>query len=107
MSQSELLSHLLLEEIEEEEFLIEEILVGQGNANEHPLCTSRPEEGFFEILVNRHLIHDDKKFREFFRLNIDQFNYILQLIEKDITADSSNRHPYPITTAEKLALTLW
>jgi hypothetical protein len=84
MSQRELLSHLLLEEIEEEEFLIEEILVGQGNANEHPLFTSRPEEGFFEILVNRHLIHDDKKFREFFRLNIDQFNYILQLIEKNI-----------------------
>jgi len=67
MSQHELLSHLLLEEIEEE-FLIEEILVEQGNANEHPLFTSRPEEGFFEILVNRHLIHDDKKFRVFFRL---------------------------------------
>ncbi|KAL4084776.1 hypothetical protein QTP88_027681 [Uroleucon formosanum] len=94
--QRELLSYLLLEEIEEEEFLIEQLLVEQSNANEHPLFTSRPE-GFFEILVNRHLIHDDKKFREFFRLNIDQFNYILQLIEKDITVDSSNRHPYPIT----------
>jgi hypothetical protein len=68
MSQRELLSYLLLEEIEEEEFLIEELLVEQGNANEHPSFTPRPEEGFFEILVNRHLIHDDKKFREFFRL---------------------------------------
>ncbi|KAL4134941.1 hypothetical protein QTP88_006621 [Uroleucon formosanum] len=75
--QRELLSYLLLEEIKEEEFLIEQLLVEQSNANEHPLFTSRPEEGFFEILVNRHLIHDDKKFREFFRLNIDQFNYIV------------------------------
>jgi len=37
MSQLELLSYLLLEEIEEEEFLIEQLLVEQGNANEHPL----------------------------------------------------------------------
>ncbi|KAL4148660.1 hypothetical protein QTP88_002834 [Uroleucon formosanum] len=74
---TQLLSYLLLEEIEEEEFLIEQLLVEQSNANEYPLFTSRPEEGFFEILVNRHLIHDDKKFREFFRLNIDQFNYII------------------------------
>jgi len=42
MTQRELRS--CLEEIEEEEFLIEQLLVEQGNANEHLLFTSRPEE---------------------------------------------------------------
>lgn len=106
MSQSELLSYLFLEEIEEEELLLENLIEEQRNATEHPLFLSRPEEGFFSILINRHLIHDDKKFRDFFRLNVDQFNYILDLIKNDITTDSSNRHPYPITAAEKLAVTL-
>jgi len=34
-------------------------------------------------------------------LNIDQFNYVLDLIKKYITVDSSNRHLFPITAAEK------
>lgn len=101
-----MISYLLLEEMDEEELLMEELMQEKRNEDEHPLFKSRPNEGFFEILINRHLIHDEKKFREFFRLNVDQFNYVLDLIKNDIIVDSTNRHPYPITAAEKLAITL-
>jgi len=70
MIEHEILSYLLVEEIKEE-VLIEQLLVEPENENEHPLFTTRPEEGFFAILINRRLIHDDKIFREFFKLNID------------------------------------
>lgn len=54
MSQSELLSYLFLEEIEEEEFLLDNFIEEHGNAIENPLFFSRPEEGFFSILINRY-----------------------------------------------------
>jgi len=73
-------------------------LVEPEDANEHSLFTTSSEKGFFAILINRHLIHGDKKFREFFRLNIDQFNYV-RLIEKDnhggfFKSTSIPIHPY-------------
>jgi len=45
VSEHETLSYLLLEEIEDEEVPIERLSVEPENANEHPLSTTRPEEG--------------------------------------------------------------
>lgn len=42
----------------------------------------------------------------FFRLNFDQFTFILSLIKEDIELPPSNRVKRPITPDEKLAVTL-
>lgn len=105
--ENNLLLHLLLEEIdEEEEIILLQQNTDERNADVHPIFQRRREEGYFNILINRHLLQDEKKFREFFRLNIGQFNYILDLIKEDIRKDSSSKYPYPITPDEKLAVTL-
>jgi hypothetical protein len=45
---------------------------------------NRESEGCFEILINRHLIHNHVKFREYFRINYKQFNFILSLVEEKL-----------------------
>lgn len=61
---------------------------------------------FYEVLINRHLKNNNIKFREFFRVNIQQFDFLLSLVENDITLPPSNRNKKPISPAEKLAITL-
>ncbi|KAJ8873613.1 hypothetical protein PR048_024431 [Dryococelus australis] len=58
------------------------------------------------ILIKRHLLHDDEKFRALFRLNIQQFDYVLELMKEELTFKPCNRIPQPITAAGKRALTL-
>lgn len=70
------------------------------------LFSTRKSEGFFKSLISGHLINDDEKFREFLRLNRDQFNYILSLVQEEITKKPTLRVPEPISPEEKLALTL-
>ncbi|KAJ8897832.1 hypothetical protein PR048_003185 [Dryococelus australis] len=62
----------------------------------------RADEGFFSTLVNRHLLKDDEKFR----LNVPQFNFALGLVKDDLKKNSTSHDPYPITSDEKLTLTL-
>ena len=94
MGEHNLLWYLQLEAIEEEEILLQ---LCEGNAAVHPIFKTRIEEGSFETLINRHLLKDDEKFREYFRLNVAQFNYVLDLVKDDIKDDSCPRYPYPIT----------
>lgn len=103
MSGNDVLLLLLLEEIEEEEILL---LNCKDNAEVHPIYKQRLEEGCYRILINRNLVTDDRKLREYFRLNIAQFNFILDLVRDDIKSDGSHGYQYPITPEEKLALTL-
>ncbi|KAL4153924.1 hypothetical protein QTP88_001757 [Uroleucon formosanum] len=67
---------------------------------------NRESEGFIEILIKRHLINNHNKFREYFRINYEQFNFLLTLVEEKLTLQPSNRIKKPITPAEKLAVTL-
>lgn len=99
-----LIKLLLLEEIDDEEILVECIF--QKNKKMHNIFQTRKTEGFFNVLIEKHLLRDEKKFREFFRLSCDQFVYVLNLIEDDIKSNSYNRHKEPISPSEKLALTL-
>ena len=101
-----LLLYPLLEEIDEEEEILMQLNNHEKIAEVHPIFKRRSEEGYFNNLINQHLLKDEKKFREFFRLNIAQFNFILDVIKEDITKNSSNKYPYPITLDEKLAVTL-
>jgi len=96
------LINMLLEEIEGEEMLIDQV----SSKNVHNMFRKRKEEGFFSVLIEKHLFRDEKKFREFFRLSWEQFNYVLNLIEDDIKSNPCNRVKEPISAAEKLAVTL-
>lgn len=94
----------LLEEEEEEEEMLYGSSAGRKPVNN--IFKLRESEGFFEVLVNGHLKKNQIKFREFFRLNYDQFNFILALIKNDISLPASNRIKNPILPDEKLAVTL-
>jgi len=96
---------LLLQEVEEEQAIIKHVLSNKKN-EVHEIYLTRETEGFFSVLIEKHLWRDETKFREFFRLSWDQFNYILNLIEEDITTNASIKVQKPITAAEKLAVTL-
>jgi len=67
---------------------------------------NRASEGFFEILINKHLKNNEIKFRDFFQINHDQFEFLLLLVEKELTVQPSNGVRKPISPAEKLAVTL-
>ena len=103
-AREDLLLLYILEEEEEEDDLLMWNKLKRTEPND--LYLERETEGFQNILVNRHLIKDDSMFRKFFRLNIEQFNYILSLIESEIAGQSCNYIKHPISPAEKLGLTL-
>lgn len=105
MDEEDLMYLILLEEEEEEEQFLKEILFHK-RCGMHKMFTKRREEGFFNVLINSHLKEDENKFREFFRLNPKQFDFVLSLIQDDIKKSGTNVVQYPITEEEKLALTL-
>lgn len=67
--------------------------------------TRRTEE-CFNALIRRHVLRptDQIKFKDYFILTIEQFNFILSLIESDV-----KRNPTPFVekpSSEKLSITL-
>jgi hypothetical protein len=99
-----ILNLLLLQEVDEEQTIINRVVFKKHKA--HEMFLARKTEGVFSILIEKHLWRDESKFREFFRLSWDQFTYVLNIIENDITSSPSIKFPKPITAAEKLAVTL-
>lgn len=95
MDDVDFLTLVLLEEEEDDEYLLQ-----------HKLLRRRAEEGCFNLLINAHLEEGEKKFREFFRSNPEQMNFVLSLTENDITKSGTNFVKFPISGKEKLALTL-
>jgi len=96
----------LLEEEEEEDNMLECLMLKKKRKSTKPVFLMREQEGFFEKLIKGHLVNDEKLFREFFRLNLKQFNFVLSLVKNDISSVPYNRVQQPITPEEKLALTL-
>lgn len=96
---------LLLEEEEDDDEICNSVIIKKRKSIDN-FFTTRLDEGFFEVLINGHLNNNKTKFREFFRLNYDQFMFILSLINDDITLLPSKRVRKPITPEEKLAVTL-
>lgn len=47
------------------------------------MFSTKESERFFHESMNEHLCIDDRKFREFFRVNQQQFYSILSLVEED------------------------
>lgn len=95
---------LLLDDEADEDVLFLSYLV--ANECRHPLFLKRDEEGCFKVLILRHLIDSETKFREYFRVTPQLFNDILDCIKNDITTPECNRVQRPISPMQKLCLTL-
>ena len=104
MAKRQLLISLLLDEEEEEETVM--TIAKLERKDRHELYGDHETEGFQRILIDRHLMADDSLFRKFFRLNIEQFNFLLSLTEENIKSQSCAYVKNPISPAEKLGLTL-
>lgn len=48
------------------------------------MFVARREEGAFQNLIYKHLIDDETKFHNYFRLTKIQFDFVLSAIAKDI-----------------------
>lgn len=72
----------------------------------HEIYKRRPEEGAHKILIDRHLIDDDTKFKEYFRLTPFLFSKILDGIKNDIEGVPTSWNPNPISAHHKLCITL-
>lgn len=68
--------------------------------------SSREDEGVFQLLIRKHLLDDEVKFKAYFRFTRNQFNSILEMVQELLTSEPCNRVKRPISPAEKLALTL-
>jgi len=105
LNNNNLILNLLQDELEENELLFS-YLMPKKRKSIDSLFLNRESEGYFNILINRFLFENDIKFREFFRINREQFNFLLSLIEVENTKLPSMRVKHPISAAEKLAITI-
>ena len=87
--------------------IIDLVLVKKGMMHYvHVMFELRNEEGMYKKLIVNHLREDLKKFAEFFRLSLEQFDFLVELIKDDMSKKSWGVKLYPITPKEKLAITL-
>ena len=66
------------------------------------LFSERNSEEFFKNLIGGHFINDEEKFREFFRLNRQQFYFIFD--SRRNNKKPTLRIPEPISPEEKLTI---
>lgn len=93
----------MLEDEADDELLL---LANYFRDEEDEMFIERSREGCYNILVERRLIDNEIRFRAYFRVSFELFNYILDYIKDDIRRSPSNRVKRPISPEEKLALTL-
>ena len=72
----------------------------------HKLYKQRLEEGAHNILIDRHLMDDDTKFKEYFRVTPFLFGQILDDIQNDIEGTTTTWVRNPISARVKLCITL-
>lgn len=97
---------ILLLEMEEEEELVMANLKVSKNKPVDKLFLCRDTEGSFNITVQRRLFGNETKFREYFRLSTELFQFVLSFVEDDISKKARNRVKCPISAEEKLCITL-
>lgn len=91
---------LLLEEEEDDELLLYYYYKKKRRMSINKLFKTRDQEGSFSLLIKNHLLFEENMFRMYFRLNKIQFDYVLNLLQKNMPKKGR------ITLKEKLALTL-
>jgi hypothetical protein len=99
-----LVALMLLDEIEDDYDILP--LLVRTHEDRNVIYKNRQTEGCYDILIRRHLLDNETKFKRFFRVSRDQFFYLVNLIESDFKINPSNRDPRPLTAEMKLAVTL-
>lgn len=74
------------------------------NINRH--IVRRDMEGAYNIFVERYLMDSESQFREYFRLSPSEFDYVLSEVNEDLQPQLSNYITKPISSREKLSITL-
>jgi len=105
LNNNKLIINLIEDELEDNEILFSYLLPKKRKPIDS-LFLNHDSEGYFKILINRHLFENYVKFREFFRISRQQFDFLLSLVELELTKLPSRRVKDPISAAEKLAVTL-
>ncbi|XP_008189913.1 uncharacterized protein LOC103311881 [Acyrthosiphon pisum] len=98
--------HLIEEEERDEQIISLLFLKNSKRQKVHDMFISRREEGAFQNIISKHLIDDETKFHNYFRLTKYQFNFVLSAITKDVFKAPTTTVKFPITPKEKLAVTL-
>lgn len=97
----------IIEEEERDEQIISLLFIKNNKRKKvHDMFVARREEGAFQNLISKHLIDDETKFHNYFRLTKIQFDFVLSAIAKDIFKAPTTTVKFPITPKEKLAVTL-
>lgn len=81
------------------------LMANQRN-KEHAMYKHREQECAYELLITRHLVCNEVKFHQYFRLTPYLFDYVLGFIRIDLLLPPSNRVQKPITPEQKLCLVL-
>ncbi|KAK9711311.1 hypothetical protein QE152_g25518 [Popillia japonica] len=100
-----ILANVLLEEEDEDDSLLLSLSKSQ-RSNINKILESRKEEGCHNTLITRHLMDDETKFHQYFRLSKTQFFEVLSYIENDITKTPNTFVNEPISACQPLCLTL-
>lgn len=72
----------------------------------HKLYRKSSEEGAVNILVDRYLLDDATKFKEYFRLTPFLFSKLLEVMKDDLEGLTTTWMPKPITAHDKFCITL-
>lgn len=72
----------------------------------HKLYRQRSVEGAYNVLVDRHLLDDDTKFREYFRVSPVLFSKLLEDLKEDLEGIPTSWIRNPISAHNKLCMTL-
>lgn len=72
----------------------------------HRMYRRREEEGALSVLVDRHIMDDDTKFKEYFRLTPFLFSELLNVLEPDLQGIPTTWIRKPMTPRHKLCITL-
>ena len=54
-----------------------------------PWLQRRPDSGAYECLMHDLVGHDATGFRNYMRMDIEQFQYLLQLVDGDISVETT------------------
>lgn len=81
---------LLLNDIDDVEEEID-YLLGRIRKSVCEMFSSRENEGVFKILIEKHLLDDGVKFKAYFRFTREQFSFLVNLVQDDLTTKQCNR----------------
>lgn len=95
-----------VQEFEDDIDLLLLLLTEKKRRSPHVLYRQRSVDGAYNVLVDRYLMDDDTKFREYFRLTPHLFSSVLALIKDDLDGIPTNWVQKPITAHQKLCITL-